>query len=333
MSANRSIDDDLLKTAGAWHMRLADSQTDRKALDVWLNADPRHSEAFDQVGRAWAMFDDPRETAWGQTERSAVLDRAHARRRSRTRRMLATLTAVAASIVLALFVWPMLSAADVYRTEPGERRSLALADGSRLTLDGASVVRVDYESDRRELWLEQGQARFEVAHDAARPFRVHARDQIVTATGTAFDVELLEPRIVVTLIQGRVVVTDAPSDAVPPVRTGKPMPTSFTMKAGERLILGAATAPPQLAPVDMAAATAWQDGRLIFKDEPLQQAVERLNRHTRRKIVLADPAARALRISGVFKTREADGFGQAIVGYLPIKIVAESETEVTLRTR
>src|SRR3546814_1264895 len=81
---------------------------------------------------------------------------------------------------------------DLYRTVLGERRVVTLADGSTVSLDAASEVRVAYSERARELALVRGQARFDVAHDPRRPFAVQARDQRVVATGTAFNVDLLD---------------------------------------------------------------------------------------------------------------------------------------------
>src|SRR3546814_3966246 len=81
---------------------------------------------------------------------------------------------------------------DLYRTVLGERRVVTLADGSTVSLDAASEVRVAYSERARELALVRGQARFDVAHDPRRPFAVQARDQRVVATGTAFNVDRSE---------------------------------------------------------------------------------------------------------------------------------------------
>src|SRR6185437_15005809 len=86
---------------------------------------------------------------------------------------------------------------------------------SQLTLDARSEVSVRYTSDARALTLVRGQAQFDVAHDVARPFSVTAEGHEVLATGTAFDVDLLGPKLLVTLLKGRVVVLPQSAATVP----------------------------------------------------------------------------------------------------------------------
>src|SRR3546814_14300232 len=105
---------------------------------------------------------------------------------------------------------------DLYRTVLGERRVVTLADGSTVSLDAASEVRVAYSERARELALVRGQARFDVAHDPRRPFAVQARDQRVVAPGTAFNVDLFGPQVLITLIEGHVPVLDATSSPAAP---------------------------------------------------------------------------------------------------------------------
>src|SRR3546814_3333806 len=107
---------------------------------------------------------------------------------------------------------------DVYRAVAGERRLITLEDGSKISLDARSEVRVRYSKDARRLELLGGQARFDVAHDSRRPFSVRARDQLVIATGTAFNIDMVGSTVLVTLIEGRVEVLEdigMPHGAVP----------------------------------------------------------------------------------------------------------------------
>jgi transmembrane sensor len=84
-----------------------------------------------------------------------------------------------------------------FQTSAGERRAFDLPDGSRITLDADSVLNVQMLPDRRSLQLARGEAYFEVAKDAARPFLVRAGGAVVRAVGTAFDVRMSVDRTVV----------------------------------------------------------------------------------------------------------------------------------------
>lgn len=313
--------DALLETAAAWWLRLTEDINARPAFEAWRDASLAHQAAFERVAYGWNLFgDESADDALRLAAAEARSAACAARRRRRSRRAIGAFAALAASLVLALFIWPWLDAADVYRTGVGEQRMVTLSDGSQLTLDGASTVRVSYRRSARELWLDQGQARFDVARDPARPFSVHAGDRVVTATGTAFNIDLMRSRVVVTMIEGHVRVT--------PAESGTSAPAPVALRAGDQL--AAQDVAGRIKRVEVAGATAWQSGRLIFEDEPLALAAERVNRHAQRKIVLAGTRARTLRVSGVFKTAEADRFAEAVAAYLPVVIVEQSAGQVTL---
>ena len=195
---------------------------------------------------------------------------------------------------------------DVYRTAAGERRVVTLADGSQVALDSRSEVRVRYTAATRELTLAAGQARFDVAHDVTRPFTVRAREQEVIATGTAFNVDLIGANLLVTLIEGRVVVH--------PVRSASPI----ALDAGEQLAFSPATS-PVVTRVNVDRALAWQNGELVFEDEPMSTVVARVSRYAGHPIVVSDQATAGLRISGVFHTGDVEGFVSTIVSYLPVR--------------
>lgn len=312
---------DAFDEAAEWQLRLDDPDMDHAGFEAWLAAHPAHRPAWESVARQWERFGNERDETL-RIAAAEALTAARAQGQRKRHRVWGALAALAASLLLAVLVWPLLDATHHYRTGIGEQRSITLADGSRISLDSASEVRVRYRGDARELWLMAGQARFDVAHDPARPFSVHARDRTVTAVGTAFNIDLLEPALVVTLIEGRVRVSDeAAAASTAPVM----------LRAGEQLVAGAGTM--RVAPVEPRQVTAWQSGRLIFENELLASAVERVNRHTRRRIVLAGPGAASLRLSGVFKTEGADRFAEAIAGYLPLVVVEHTPDHVTLASR
>jgi transmembrane sensor len=323
---SETIGDRLLETAAGWRMR-AQADGGNESLEAWLAADPSHRAAFEQIDQAWAVFDEDGADAplLADTMRDVRARVAEAPRK-RVWKMADWASGLAASIALVLVALPLLDM-QRYRSQPGEERTITLADGSTLTLDGDSRVRVRYGKSARELWLDQGQARFDVAHDRSRPFSVHAGDRTVVATGTAFNIELLAHRTIVSLIEGHVLIHPAPDllDTVPSAKT-------VTLQAGQQLV-SAPARPPVVATADMTDVTAWQDGRLIFTDEPLADAIVQVNRHAHRHVALDDPAVGAMRISGVFKIADADRFGEAVAGYLPVRIVSADEQNSVLGAR
>jgi transmembrane sensor len=216
-----------------------------------------------------------------------------------------------------------------YETDIGERRMVALPDGSRISMDSDTKVRVMYYKTARAITLDRGRSRFEVAHDPNRPFTVTAGPETVIAVGTSFDVERLQSTVLITLIQGRVVVKNAPP-ALRGATSGNPEP-SVSLKAGEQLVV-ARNVKPAIVAADMQVAMAWEAGHLVFRDEPLGDAVVRVNRYTGRPVVV-DPSITAIRISGVFKAGDVGSFVSAVTSYFPVQAATTGNNSILLQPR
>ena len=321
-------DRQLLEEAAAWRLRLfgedEPAPQDAEAFDRWLSASPRHQEAFDRAGAAWDLLE-PHATAPEVVR--ARRDALEFARRSNRGRWANSLTrrgsfriaaSVAAVIALGAVTWPMVDGVDVYRTHLGERREVTLADGSTVALDSNSRVRVHYTADARQLTLEKGQARFQVAHNRARPFAVTAGDRRVVATGTAFNIELLGKRVNVTLIEGSVVVATLPKTPQPLAPAPKPG-KEVSLKAGQQLVATAGSPMEIVAPAKLDDATAWQRGKIVLDNISLADAAIRVNRYADRKIVVDDPDAAAMTVSGVFQAGDPQTFARAMAQYLGLQ--------------
>jgi transmembrane sensor len=221
---------------------------------------------------------------------------------------------------------------DEYRTGPGERRVVTLDDGSRISLDSRTVVQVRYSAEARHLRLTQGQARFDVFHNAHRPFSVDAGDRTVIATGTSFNIDLRQSVVVVTLIEGRVLVTPrAATVSLPVSRT--PEAADVPLSAGQRLTTSLeAPALPRIENVSLDTVTSWEIGRLIFKDEPLEEVVQRMQRYSSQKILIGDERAAKLRISGVFNAGDVTTFVDTVSRYLPVHATSQPDGDIVLRS-
>jgi transmembrane sensor len=175
----------------------------------------------------------------------------------------------------------------------GQIRTIALEDGSRVTLDTDSLVRVQFDDDQRRLELERGRARFEVAPDARRPFVVVAGASEVVAHGTVFDVDLRRPGALVALLEGSVEVRTA--STANPVRRA-----STILRSGQQLALAGTPAAAQPTPI-RSAETRWPSGMLSFEDARLADVVASANRYSRTQILIGDPAAAERRFTGTFR--------------------------------
>ena len=322
-----------LTQAATWRVRLAENDLEGcPELSAWLAADVRNMTAWKCVQDDWSLFAEHASSPELLELRSHAL--AHAReagqgRWVRSRRFaLAHRLAIAAGILLlavgGLFVW--MRQPDVYTTGAGERRVVTLADGSQVALDSRSELRVQYSAHARELTLTKGQARFDVTHDIERPFSVTADRHKVIATGTSFNVDLFGPSLLVTLLEGRVVVSSAAQLAdLSPVDTSL---ARITLDAGEQVVFSP-RAPPKVARVNLGQASAWENGEVVSDNDSLATVVARMNRYAQHPVVIGDDQTGELRLSGVFHTGDIEGFVNTIAGYLPVR--AEQEADGTTR--
>lgn len=320
-----------LAEASAWRVTLseADAATSDD-FERWLAADPANGEAWDDVQASWGLVGEQSSTPEFLALRRAALQRAERSRARPAPRWSATgwwprIAACLILVVAAGLAWRYVGGFDgghrtlAYATERGERRVITLADGSKVSLDSASAVEIEYSPDARKLELKRGQARFDVAHDVTRPFLVRAGDRMVVATGTAFNVDLAGPHLQVTLIEGRVVILPRDAD---PDRQAIARTPQVQLIAGQRFTESAGSAPGggsgAVEAADLTRATAWESGQLMFEDEPLGTIVDRVSRYSEVKL-RADPSVAALRISGVFHTGDVAGFLDVAEHYLPVK--------------
>lgn len=319
------------EAASAWQLRLSEDPSLEVSPEFrdWL-ADSANQKAFAGVNMAWKSADDFAAEPAILDMRRAALRRA---RRASTGRWLPAMVlkrAAAAVLVFSLLgsgaAYYLLTAPAVYATETGERRVVSLPDGSRITLDSDSEVRVRYLPKVRELTLDRGRARFDVAHDITRPFTVTAGSQTVVAVGTCFEVEKIDSKVLVTLIQGRIVVKDAASP-----NAAKPPPRPVSLVAGEELIASPAVR-RAIKVANLQVATAWQNGRLVFNGDTLAEAVERVNRYTDHPIEV-DPAVASIRIIGAFNAGDVSSFVSAVTSYFPIQATTTANDDILLQPR
>jgi transmembrane sensor len=315
MSATRSSSESSLHEATLWVVRLQTApalRASREFLD-WV-AVPSNAERFRAVSEVW--------TATGRMAAEPEILKLR-RRVRRPHRRWNVAAAIAASLVLLTGLWSMdrvFLRTQAFETGVLGGRTVQLSDGSRLRLDADTKLIVRLTPGRRRIKLLRGQAKFEVAHDASRPFTVAAGDRLVLATGTVFDVEVLGQETLVTLLAGRVTVSPVRHTSGPGV---------VALAPGDRLtarLNGSA----ELTHVDPGLATAWEDGKLVFDDEPLDEVIGRINRYTPRQWSV-DPALRGLRISGLFRAGDLDAFLNALSTYFAVEVRTGADGTIVLR--
>lgn len=235
---------------------------------------------------------------------------------------------IAASVaaVGATATWRYASDVDLHHTRLGERRIITLADGSRIHLNTASAVEVAMRKHSRRIRLVKGEALFEVAHDASRPFLVDAGAARLRAVGTAFNVRIRDTLVELTVTEGIVAVAEG---AVDVDRPG----VSKIVAGGGAVIGSGAMAPTALDPTVLRQRTAWQDGVIELDGETLAQAVAEFNRYRGPPIIIGDPRLANLRVGGRFEVDEAEKFLTAVEGSFPVSAIPAADGSILLVTR
>lgn len=207
-------------------------------------------------------------------------------------------------------------------TRIGEIRKVQLADGSSVTLDTDTQVRVGFTGKARQITLVQGQAHFDVAHDRARPFTVSFGKGMVTAIGTSFDVTSFANTKMVTLLGGRVMVEGAAMPAGDADR--------MVLRPGQQVTLApdGRLTPPRA--IDLASVSSWQKGNIDLADLKLSEALEQVNRYSTTKIVVQEPSLAGRRVSGVFRAGDVTAVTAALCAYFDLKVVRRTPDAIIL---
>ena len=252
---------------------------------------------------------------------AAHVDRAPARSWLRTWAMAASVAFVAVMGTATYLHWQD----GRYSTDLGEQRILTLADGSVVTLNTSSTIRVDFSKQQRNIELIEGEAFFRVAHDTARPFDVTARDATARAVGTQFNVRIAGQTTMVSVVDGVVDVRERvqtnPAGQAPTVE-----PVLRLHKGEEATVAPRQTAgdqqPPRVVRTAHAAplrAVAWTRGRVEFDGTPLVDVLSEFQRYREFEVSVAEPL-RQMRLTGSFDAQDLES-ALAYIATLPGVVV------------
>lgn len=314
------------QAAADWFSRLrADpSEGDLAAFRAWRDADPLNGATYDRLARQWEQSKFLANSSLG---RGRDLGRARAWHRQPAVRTAAVAAILALSVGGTLLLRPAMWAAPVpavaYATEGDAVRTVTLADGSRVTLDRNSALRVSFSAATRHLDLLRGRARFDVAHYPARPFVVSADGGSVVAHGTIFDVDLQPTYVRVVLLRGSVEVR---GDRVSGDESG-----NGRMLAAGQTVTFAHGKPPSLPTAADPAETKWPGSMLSFDGTPLRDVAAGFNRRNDVKLVLGSDRIGDLRVTGAFAANDPVGFARAAAAMFRLDMRHESNASISLR--
>jgi transmembrane sensor len=282
---------DLQEQARNWWVRVNGGNMDaieQSRLQTWLNANPLHQSAFEDINSLWRELDGIKDLI------SDVIPVTKPKPR-RTERWQWSLPALAACLLVSV-LYPTASIklrADE-STGIAETRTVQLADGSSVEMNSESALSINLTPTTRELNLLQGEAQFKVSPDPNRPFQVRAGKGVVTALGTVFNVRHSNKNVEVSVTEHSVAVK---LDGNPATQTSETI-----VAQGQQVAYNNENGLSSVKTVDTRIATAWQRGKLEFQDKPLGEVIAELNHYHRGYFVVADPAIAQRRVNGVFNT-------------------------------
>lgn len=303
--------------------RASDAEDDWNEAYRWIEQDPAHGYAFAKVEAGWDLAARLRDAAPERPDASAEaapVPIASMRRTASPIDRRIAIGGIAASLAAAFstVAYRFRAAGARYETEVGERRMVTLADGSVMRLNTDTAVTVDLAPERRSIRLLRGEASFDVAHDKTRPFVVAADEARVRAVGTAFTVRLRSHLTEVTVTEGTVGLRDG-REPERPVHAGN----AAAVRQG-------AIAVTPLAHADVVRRLAWQNGRLDFDGDTLEQAVDEFNRYRTVPIVIGDPALAGVKIGGTFRSDRSIDFARALEQSFGIRAVPGTDGSLML---
>jgi len=306
----------IAEEAAGWVARLQSGDAtaaDHQRFDEWLQRDPAHREAYDEFRRLWGDLKDV----------PIPPDRLKKLKRARRRATIYRSTGAAVVLLLCATLYQMgfldRLRADHY-TSVGEVQAFALTDGTRVYLNTDTAIAVDFTDRERRIRILRGEAFFDVAKNAARPFVVDDGVLTATAIGTQYAVRSATRALDadVQVEEGKVEVRSADQQLL--VEAG------FAVNITAR---GAMT----VSPSDVADATAWRNGRLIFSGRPLREVLATLGRYRHGRIVILDDAAAAQKVSGIFDLNDTDAALRELESSLPVTVTHLTDLLVVVGSR
>jgi transmembrane sensor len=331
------ISDQSLREASAWFARLHGdnvSAEDHVSLAQWLAMRPGHREAYEFVTETCrlaahaqaAANRDLWQTKLPPKRREPAVSRGGKPRGTGAFRGMGTRQALAAGIVAVAIAGITLllqdrPAARRYETAIGEIRNVALEDGTKLVLSGATTVDVAFDRHSRALKLETGELFIVVGKDPARPLRLRAGDRVIEDVGTAFDVNMHANAVDVAVGEGAVMISR--QSATNPADTA-------TLLMGQALTY--AFDRPLGAPrsVGSQQVGTWRVGVLTYDQVPLEWLIADLNRQFDGNITITDPQLAAMSVTLTLKLRDRDTTISTLEKLLPIHAVSQHSGAIEL---
>jgi transmembrane sensor len=294
-------------------------EADRAALDAWLNEDVMHRVTFLRM-----------QAGQERIEKLVILrPLSRAQPSAPRRRIPGVFRACAAAVAIAAvglggYRYYTAPRQQTYSTALGGQKILKLADGSRIELNTDTKVRVSIGARKREIWLDRGEAYFQVTHDESRPFVVEIGAHRIVDLGTKFLVRRGKRQTTVSLLEGKARLDVDAADASAQSVLLTPGKVATVAPGGA---LKVSEAPSRTLNAELS----WRRGVLILNRTTLAAAAAEFNRYNAGKLIVADPAAARLTMSGAFPTNDTQAFSEAVKDIFKLHVARRGADTVISR--
>jgi transmembrane sensor len=291
-------DDTIFEQAAVWHLASSHDAMDWDGFTRWLEADPRHRSAYDELAMADAALDE---------HRAVLGEYRHAAKPAAARRWPLWAGGVMAASLAALLVAPQFTAPGPQSFTSGAvPLTIALSDGSQVVLGPRSQLTVT--GRKGEQLALRGGAYFAIRHDPARQMNISAGGLEIGDIGTHFEVQTDGLAVRVEVADGKLELR------------GEALGKRVELAAGRRILFDPAHRLATVAAVSPRDVGEWREGRLSYDAAPLSLVATDLGRYAGISVTVPPPLA-GRRFSGSLSIRNGDSAVRDLAQLMGLGIV------------
>lgn len=258
------LEDTIVAEAAAWHAASSSDAMDWEGFTAWLEADPRHRLAYDEVALADSLVIDHRDELRAAEPQSQDEDHVVVRPHASVWKRWAGVAIAASLVTLVVLPNYLGSSPEIYETGKASQ-AIALDDGSSVMLAPHSRLEIDGKAQER--MALSGGAWFDIVHNPDRPLTITAGNTRISDIGTQFDVQSESGSVRIEVAEGKVEVASAALSQ--PIR----------LVAGKGLLYDGEAGTAIVSPVTAENTGEWRSGRLSFDSAPLPLVAADLSRY------------------------------------------------------
>lgn len=281
---------------------------------LWLSASSEHAKAYDAIAGIWRDFDAmPRPTSV-----KLISPKRHFFRLWRPLGNTLAAFFIAAILFLPYSHLPAMLLNNMTLVATDSPKEVTLSDGSQLFLNRQTRIRVAYETQVRNLYLDEGNVYFKVKSNPYRPFVIQTSERRIQVVGTEFEVDKKDQQVSVNVSQGIVSFQSANDQK------------AIYLLAGESATSAGINSKITRNSIEPLNIARWRFGELVFIDKPLADVIHELHAYSSANIELSPPTLANSKISGRINLRQPEKFFQALPSLLPVEVVYKDKDNILI---